>query len=79
MMKKLLSLFFVEDTDKQDGGKDGYFMVFAAWGLILLANGISEYFIGNALIDNWFVILMIGLVVFFASEVFSKETSEEGD
>lgn len=78
-MKKLLGLFFEEDSDKQDGGQSGYFWVFAIWGLILLANGISEYFIGNALIDNWFVILMIGLVAFSAAEAFGKKASEEGD
>ncbi|MBU9673652.1 hypothetical protein KQ939_05175 [Planococcus sp. CP5-4] len=78
-MKKLLGLFFEEDTGKSDGSNSEYFLVFVVWGLILLANGLSEYFFGKAIIDNWFIILAIGLVAFLLSEAFGKKTSQGGD
>jgi len=78
-MKKLVGLFFEEDTGERGGSNGEYFLVFVVWGLILFANGISEYFFGKAIIDNWFVVLLIGLVAFLLSEVIGKKTSEEGD
>lgn len=78
-MKKLFGLFFEDASNEHDGGKDGYVLVFVVWGVILLVNGISEYFIGNALIDNWFVILMIALVAFLLSEALGKKTSKESE
>ena len=32
-MKKLLGLFFEEDSDKQDGGQSGYFLVVRNLGI----------------------------------------------
>ncbi len=72
VVKKLLGLFFEEDTHAQEGRKGGYFGVFAVWGTILFLNGVTEHFFGYAIIDNWFVIVAIGLVAFLAAEVFQN-------
>ncbi|MBT2581610.1 hypothetical protein [Planococcus sp. ISL-109] len=76
MMKKLLDLFFEDDSQQNNDGHNNYFLVFAVWGSILLVNGIFEYFTETALIESSFLILMIGLVVFFAAESFGKKSIE---
>lgn len=77
MMNKLLDLFFEDDSQENSRGNNGYFLVFAVWGSILFVNGIFEYFTEKALIESSFLILMIGLVVFYAAESFGKKSIGE--
>lgn len=78
MIKKLVNVFFEDDSQTSNEGRNGYFPVFVVWGAILLINGIFEYFTERALIESSFSILMIGLVVYFAAETFAKK-STKGD
>ncbi|MFC4712765.1 hypothetical protein [Planococcus dechangensis] len=78
MIKKLVNLFFEDDSQTSNEGHHGYFLVFVVWGAILFINGIFEYFTERALIESSFSILMIGLVVYFAAETFAKK-STKGD
>lgn len=78
MIKKLVNVFFEDDSQTSNEGRNGYFPVFVVWGAILFINGIFEYFTERALIESSFLILMIGLVVYFAAETFAK-TSTKGD
>ena len=79
MIKKLLNLFFEDDSQTSSSVQNGYFLVFVVWGAILFVNGMFEYFIGKAFIESSFLILMIGLVVFFAADSFGKRSVEQGE
>ena len=76
MVKKLVNVFFEDDSQTSNEGHHGYFLVLVVWGAILFVNSIFEYFTEKAFIENSFSILMIGLVVYFAAETFGKKRTK---
>lgn len=73
MGKKILNLFFEESSDDGDSKNIGYFAAFVFWGVILFINAVGEIYYGQTVIASSFMILMLGMTVFFVSEVIARK------
>ncbi len=63
----------------KEGKKDAniaYFVTFVFWGIILFINSIFETFFNRDFISNSWIILILGLVIFFVTDYLSRMKRE---
>lgn len=73
MAKKILELFFEKSSTEGNSIDIGFFVTFIFWGIILFINAINELFFEQTFIVSSFMILMLGLMVFFVSELIARK------
>lgn len=68
-----------KESSKEGRKKDAniaYFVTFVFWGIILFINSIFETFFNRDFISNSWIILILGLVIFFVTDYLSRMKRE---
>lgn len=69
-------MFFENDsTKKKSSSNNACWITFCFWGLVLFINSIFELLFDRELISSSFLILVLGLIIFFISDfIINKKT-----
>ncbi|PFJ07506.1 hypothetical protein COD67_06980 [Bacillus cereus] len=68
-------LFENDNTKKKKASNNACWITFCFWGLVLFLNSVFELLFDRELISSSFLILVLGLVIFFASDfIINKKT-----
>lgn len=69
-------MFFENDSNKKKrASNNACWITFCFWGLVLFMNSVFELLFNRELISSSFLILVMGLIIFFASDfIINKKT-----